>query len=107
MGSEMLAETLPKLPLKRPCFRRYAPSKQKAAHARRTPAKRPGKKPARMALAGNALQLCWITDGSVVTAGAVGVAAVLVTTGTIVGIDVPLKELVCGGKAPWLIFIVH
>jgi hypothetical protein len=107
MGSDMLAEILPKLPLKRACFRRYAPNKQKEAHARRTPVKRPGKKPTRIAAAGNALQLCWSIEGFVVIAGAVGVANVFVTTGTMVAVDVPLEELVGDGEDPWLAFSVH
>jgi hypothetical protein len=45
-------------------------------------------------------------DGSVVAAGATGVAEVLVPTGIMVGVDV-LKELVCDGEEPWSEFNVH
>lgn len=41
------------------------------------------------------------------TAGALGVADVLVPTGTTVGVDVPLAELVCDEEEPWLALIVH
>jgi hypothetical protein len=67
----------------------------------------PGKKPARIAPAGNVLQsawtaagLVWTADGFAVTAGAVGVADVLVTIGTTVGVDVPVIEFVCDGAEP-------
>ena len=74
----------------------------------------PGKKPARIAPAGNALQsawtaagFVWTTEGFVITAGAVGVADVLVAIGTTVGVDVPVMELVCDGAEPWLTLIIQ
>jgi hypothetical protein len=60
----------------------------------------PGKKPARIAGAGNALQFAcnveefvWTAEG-LVTAGAVGVPDALDITETTVGVDVPIIELV-------------
>jgi hypothetical protein len=103
----MLAETLPKLPLNRACFRRWAPNKQKPAQAIKAPANMPGKKPARIAPTGNALQsactvdgLVWVAEGFAVTAGAVGGTDVLDKTETTVGVDVPVMELVCDGAEP-------
>jgi hypothetical protein len=47
----------------------------------------PGKKPAKIAPAGNALQSAW----------AVGVADVVVPIGTTVTVDVPAMEVLCDG----------
>ena len=59
MGSETLALMRPKSPLRRDLVSRRRPMQRITSIAMRAPATRPGKKPARMAVAGKALQCSW------------------------------------------------
>lgn len=67
----------------------------------------PGRKPATIATAGNALQSAWTADPLFVVAGAGVVVEDPVVIGIIVGVELLLGVAVCEGELPWSALRAH